>query len=283
MASHKLQVRYAVRTFKASFVMVQSVYARKLELGFLRVAAYNCAVKESIPPKTFRYFDLILAAFAVILVVSNIASTKLATATLGSWKPVFDGGTFLFPLTYIFGDVLTEVYGYARAKRVIWFAMGANLASSLIFAMIGLLPTDPTSPTKGAFETVLGFFPQIVFASLAAFFVGEFLNAFVLAKLKVMTDGKFLWMRTIGSTLIGEGADTLTFSWLAFGIGANAIPANVLWGIIAFNYLYKVALEVLLTPVTYVVVGFLKRAENVDVYDRNTNFNPFAFREKAST
>jgi queuosine precursor transporter len=263
--------------------MVRSVYATKLELGFLRVAAYNCAVKENIAPKTFRYFDLILAAFAVILVVSNIASTKLATATLGTWKPVFDGGTFLFPLTYIFGDVLTEVYGYARAKRVIWFAMGANLASSLIFALIGLLPTDPTSPTKGAFEAVLGFFPQIVFASLAAFFVGEFLNAFVLAKLKVMTDGKFLWIRTIGSTLIGEGADTLTFSWLAFGIGANAIPQDVLWGIIAFNYLYKVALEVLLTPVTYVVVGFLKRAENVDVYDRNTNFNPFAFREKAST
>lgn len=245
--------------------------------------AYNCAVKEDTAPKTFRYFDLILAAFAVILVVSNIASTKLATATLGTWKPVFDGGTFLFPLTYIFGDVLTEVYGYARAKRVIWFAMGANLASSLIFALIGLLPTDPTSPTKGAFETVLGFFPQIVFASLAAFFVGEFLNAFVLAKLKVMTGGKFLWVRTIGSTLIGEGADTLTFSWLAFGIGANAIPQDVLWGIIGFNYLYKVALEVILTPITYVVVGFLKRAENVDVYDRNTNFNPFAFREKVST
>jgi queuosine precursor transporter len=237
-------------------------------------------VNENTAPKTFRYFDLILAAFAVILVVSNIASTKLATATLGNWKPVFDGGTFLFPLTYIFGDVLTEVYGYARAKRVIWFAMGANLASSLIFALIGLLPTDPTSPTKGAFETVLGFFPQIVFASLAAFFVGEFLNAFVLAKLKVMTNGKFLWL---GSTLIGEGADTLTFSWLAFGIGANAIPQDVLWGIIAFNYIYKVALEVILTPVTYLVVGFLKRAENVDVYDRNTNFNPFAFREKVST
>jgi queuosine precursor transporter len=237
--------------------MLKSVYARNLELGFLRVAAYNCAVKENTTPKTFRYFDLILAAFAVILVVSNIASTKLATATLGTWKPVFDGGTFLFPLTYIFGDVLTEVYGYARAKRVIWFAMGANLASSLIFALIGLLPTDPTSPTKGAFETVLGFFPQ--------------------------TNGKFLWVRTIGSTLIGEGADTLTFSWLAFGIGANAIPQDVLWGIIAFNYIYKVALEVLLTPVTYLVVGFLKRAENVDVYDRNTNFNPFAFREKVST
>ena len=252
-------------------------------LGFLTIPAYNCAVKEIPAPKTFRYFDLILAAFAVILVVSNIASTKLATLTLGSWKPVFDGGTFLFPLTYIFGDVLTEVYGYVRAKRVIWFGMAANIVSSLVFALVGLLPTAPDSATKGSFEIVLGFVPQIVVASLAAFFVGEFLNAFILAKLKVMTNGKFLWVRTIGSTLIGEGADTLTFSWLAFGIGANAVSQDVLWGIIAFNYVYKVALEVVLTPVTYLVVGFLKRAENVDVYDRNTNFNPFALREKVST
>jgi uncharacterized integral membrane protein (TIGR00697 family) len=253
-----------------------------MPFGFLSLRAYNRAVKENIAPKTFRYFDLILAAFAVILVVSNIASTKLATATLGTWKPVFDGGTFLFPLTYIFGDVLTEVYGYARAKRVIWFGMAANLGSSLIFALVGMLPTDPTSPTKGAFEVVLGFVPQIVLASLAAFFVGEFLNAFVLAKLKVATNGKFLWVRTIGSTLIGEGADTLTFSWLAFGIGANAIPQDILWGIIGFNYVYKVVLEVFLTPVTYFVIGFLKRAENLDVYDRSTNFNPFALREKVS-
>jgi queuosine precursor transporter len=307
MASHKLQVRWAVRGSVARVVMVHQVYARdssfgfydgaraSRSLGFFWLRAYNRAVKENTAPKTFRYFDLILAAFAVILVVSNIASTKLATVTINTWKPVFDGGTFLFPLTYIFGDVLTEVYGYARAKRVIWFAMGANLASSLIFALIGLLPTDPTSPTKGAFETVLGFYPQIVFASLTAFFVGEFLNAYVLAKLKVMTGGKFLWMRTIGSTLIGEGIDTLTFSWIAFGIGTitlsgfgfridttTAIPPNILWGIIGFNYVYKVALEVILTPVTYAVVGFLKRAENVDVYDRKTNFNPFALREKIS-
>jgi queuosine precursor transporter len=249
----------------------------------LRVRAYNCAVKENTAPKTFRYFDLILAAFAVILVVSNIASTKLVTATIGNWKPTFDGGTILFPLTYIFGDVLTEVYGYARAKRVIWFGMAANLFASLIFALVVVLPTDPNSFTKGSFEAVLGFVPQIVFASLAALFVGEFLNSYVLAKLKVMTNGRFLWVRTIGSTLIGEGADTLTFSWLAFGIGANAMKANDLWGLIAVVYFYKVALEVLLTPVTYFVVGILKRAENVDVYDRNTNFNPFAFREKVST
>jgi queuosine precursor transporter len=229
-----------------------------------------------------RYFDLILAAFAVVLVVSNIASTKVATlemgAVLSGWKPVFDGGTFLFPLTYIFGDVLTEVYGYARSRRVIWFGMGSSLISSLIFGLVTLLPTDPSSPTKGAFESVLGFVPQIVLASLAAFFVGEFLNAFVLAKLKVATQGRWLWTRTIGSTLIGQAADTLIFTLLAFGFGPSALPRDVLWQVIAFNYVYKVALEVVLTPVTYWVVGFLKRAEGMDVFDTNTDFNPFKLR-----
>jgi queuosine precursor transporter len=229
-----------------------------------------------------RYFDLILAAFAVVLVVSNIASTKVATlemgAVLSGWKPVFDGGTFLFPLTYIFGDVLTEVYGYARSRRVIWFGMGSSLISSLIFGLVTLLPTDPSSPTKGAFESVLGFVPQIVLASLAAFFVGEFLNAFVLAKLKVATQGRWLWTRTIGSTLIGQAADTLLFTLLAFGFGPSALPRDVLWQVIAFNYVYKVALEVVLTPVTYWVVGFLKRAEGMDVFDTNTDFNPFKLR-----
>ena len=222
-----------------------------------------------------KYFDLILGTFAVVLVVSNVASTKLATITLGAWKPVFDGGTFLFPLTYIFGDVLTEVYGYARSRRVIWFGLAMNLLASLVFALVGLLPTDASSPTKGAFETVLGFVPQIVGASLVAFFVGEFLNSFVLAKMKVATGGRMLWTRTIGSTLIGQAADTLTFSFIAFGIGAESLPGDVLWNIIFSNYIYKVGLEIVLTPVTYAVVRFLKRAEGVDHFDRNTDFNPF--------
>jgi queuosine precursor transporter len=222
-----------------------------------------------------KYFDLIMGTFAVVLVVSNIASTKLATLNLGAWKPVFDGGTFLFPLTYIFGDVLTEVYGYARSRRVIWFALAMNLLASLVFALVGLLPTDSSSFTKGAFETVLGFVPQIVLASLVAFFIGEFLNSYVLAKLKVATNGRLLWTRTIGSTLIGQGADTVTFTVIAFGIGANAVPTDVLWNIVLTNYLYKVSLEVLLTPVTYAVVRFLKRAEGVDHFDHQTDFNPF--------
>jgi len=235
---------------------------------------------QSSPPR-LKYYDLILGSFAVVLVISNIASTKLATATLGSWKPVFDGGTFLFPLTYIFGDILTEVYGYQRSRRVIWFALGMNLLASLVFALVGILPTDASSPTKGAFETVLGFVPQIVAASLVAFFIGEFLNAFVLARMKVATKGRWLWTRTIGSTLLGQGADTLAFSFIAFGVGANALPSDVLWNIIQTNYLYKVALEVILTPVTYAVVRGLKRAEGMDHYDVGTDFNPFKLTTNA--
>jgi hypothetical protein len=161
---------------------------------------------------------------------------------------------------------------------VIWFGLAMNLLASLVFALVALLPTDPTSPTKGAFETVLGFVPQIVLASFVAFFIGEFLNAYVLAKLKIATNGRLLWTRTIGSTLVGQAADTLTFTFVAFGIGANALPGDVLWNIIVTNYLYKVALEVVLTPVTYAVVRFLKRAEGVDHFDRTTNFNPFKLR-----
>ena len=223
----------------------------------------------------FRFFDLILAAFAVALVISNIASTKVATLDLGFWKPVFDGGTFLFPITYIFGDVLTEVYGYKNARRVIWFGMAASLFSSLMFALVGFLPTHESSFTKGAFEVVLGFVPQIVLASLIAFFFGEFLNSFVLAKMKIATKGKFFAARAIGSTLVGQAADTLLFTTIAFGIGANAVPASVLWSIIVTNYIYKVGLEVLLTPVTTLVVQHLKRAEGVDSFDTHTNFNPF--------
>lgn len=234
------------------------------------------------PPPRLKYYDLILGSFAVVLVISNIASTKLATATLGSWKPVFDGGTFLFPLTYIFGDILTEVYGYQRSRRVIWFALGMNLFASLIFALVGILPTDASSPTKGAFETVLGFVPQIIAASFVAFFIGEFLNAYVLAKMKVMTKGRWLWTRTIGSTLIGQGADTLVFTVVAFGIGASALPSDVLWNIIQTNYLYKVALEVLLTPVTYAVVRGLKRAEGMDHFDHDTDFNPFNLTQRTN-
>lgn len=230
-------------------------------------------------PARFKYFDLIMGTFAVVLVVSNFASTKVASLNLGAWKPVFDGGTFLFPLTYIFGDVLTEVYGYARSRRVIWFGLAMNLLAALTLGLVTLLPTAPDSFTKGSFEAVFSFAPQIVLASTVAFFVGEFLNAFVLAKLKLATRGRWLWTRTIGSTLVGQGVDTLVFSLIAFGIGAGALPAGVLWGLIAFNYIYKVGIEVALTPLTYAVVRFLKRREGVDHFDAETDFNPFKLVE----
>lgn len=218
-----------------------------------------------------RYLAAIQGIFAVVLVVSNIASSKLATIHLFGWTPTFDGGTFLFPLTYIFGDVLTEVYGYARSRRVIWFALLMNLLAALVLALVAWLPAAPD--TDGApFSSIFTFVPRIVLASTTAFFVGEFLNSFVLAKLKLATGGKWLWTRTIGSTLIGQGADTVIFSLIAF---AGVIPQDQLIGMMLFNYVYKVGLEVLLTPVTYSVVGFLKRAENRDAYDRHTDFNPF--------
>ncbi len=225
--------------------------------------------------KSFKYFDLILAAFAVTLVVSNIASTKLATLNFPLIRTAFDGGTFLFPLTYIFGDVLTEVYGYKRARRAIWFGLFANLFTALILAGVTLLPSSPDGFANAEFGKIFGFVPQIVLASTVAFFVGEFLNSYVLAKLKIFTQGKMLWTRTIGSTLVGQAADTIIFSVIAFGIGQSAVPRDVLWGIIAFNYIYKVALEVILTPVTYAAVRTLKRAEQEDYYDTGTNFSPF--------
>jgi queuosine precursor transporter len=226
----------------------------------------------------FRYFDLILASFAICLVVSNIASTKTAALNLGFWKPVFDGGTFLFPITYIFGDVLTEVYGYQNTRRVIWFGLLASVFSSLVFAVVGVLPTHDSSFTKGAFEVVLGFVPQIVLASVLAFFVGEFLNSYVLAKLKIRTQGKHFAARAILSTLIGQAADTIIFCVVAFGIGTNALPTELLLGIILTNYLYKVGFEVLLTPLTTLMVQGLKRVEQLDSFDTHTDFNPFVLK-----
>ena len=219
-----------------------------------------------------RSFDLILGLFAVVLVVSNLASTKTATVNLGFWQPAFDGGTFLFPLTYIFGDLLTEVYGYVRARRVIWFGLAMNLLATLTFALVAALPESADSPTRGAFGVVFAFAPRILLASTLAFFVGEFLNSYVLARLKIATQGKWLWTRTIGSTLVGQGADTLVFSLVAFW---GVLPSEVLWGLVLFNYLYKVGFEVVLTPVTYAVVRFLKRSEGIDTFDRQTDFNPF--------
>lgn len=224
--------------------------------------------------KPYRYLDLITALFGVVLVVSNIASTKVVQ--LGPLT--FDGGTLLFPLAYIFGDVLTEVYGYKRSRRVIWSGFFLLLLATLTFAAVNALPSPSDAASQNsaqAFAALLGLVPRIVAASLVAFWVGEFVNSYILAKLKVRTQGRWLWLRTISSTLVGQALDTALFLLIAFyGVWDNAL----LWTVFVSNYIFKVGIEVLLTPATYALVGFLKRSEGEDVYDRQTNFNPFSNR-----
>lgn len=229
--------------------------------------------------KTFKYFDLVMVAFVAVLLISNIASNKFTD--LGWFQ--FDAGTILFPLGYIFGDVLTEVYGYKRSRRVIWMGFGSAALMALVLWIVTLLPI-PTNfgpqPQSEAFNVALQGTPFIVLGSLVAFFAGEFSNSFVLAKMKIATKGKWLWSRTIGSTIVGEAVDTLLFAGIAFALGGALLgspwESGALWTLIISNYIFKVGVEVVLTPVTYLVVNFLKRTEREDYYDTGTNFNPFA-------
>jgi len=224
--------------------------------------------------------DFVLGAFVAVLIVSNLASSA-KIVMLGPFT--FDGGTLLFPISYIFGDVLAEVYGYSVARRVIWTGFGASALFSLTVWVVGLLPPEPEwSQRVGmeAYNAVLGSTARIVIASLIAYWCGSFANAFVLAKLKVITRGRWLWVRTLGSTLVGEFVDTALFVTLAF---AGEMSAVVLWNVLASNYVFKVGVEALFTPITYLVVGWLKRAEGVDVFDVHTDFNPFALRAVRST
>lgn len=219
--------------------------------------------------RSYRYLEVITGLFVAVLLISNIASTKFI-----SFGPFdFDGGTLLFPLSYIFGDILTEVYGYARSRKVIWTGFLAALLMSLTFAAVAALPSSAGSEgLNAAFNQLLGLVPRIVAASLIAYFAGEFANSYTLAKLKVLTNGRYFWMRALGSTLVGEGVDTLLFVVIAFVGVADAPPLLTL---ILSNYVFKLAVEAVLLPVTYGVVNLLKRAEQEDYFDRQTNFNPF--------
>lgn len=219
-------------------------------------------------PRAYRYYDLIMAAFVTVLLVSNIASTKILK--LGPFT--FDGGTILFPISYIFGDVLTEVYGYARGRRVIHVGFVANIGMVLVLALVGALPPAEGWEHQAAYEAILGMTPRIVVASLVAYFAGSFSNSWVLARMKVMTQGRWLWTRTIASTLVGEGVDTALFVLIAFG---GVLPWPLLWSVMASNYVFKCGIEALMTPITYRVVNGLKRAEREDYYDYDTNFSPF--------
>lgn len=231
--------------------------------------------------KNYRYFDIILGLFVAVLIISNIASS----AKIVDWgfsligiRLAFDAGTILFPISYIFGDILTEVYGYKRSRRVIWTGFISLALASFVFWIVGLLPGEATWQDyagDNAYQSILGGMSSggIVLASLAAYWLGEFSNSFILAKMKVLTNGRWLWTRTIGSTIIGELVDTVIFVVVASAFGV--FPWSIFLTLTVANYVFKVSMEAIMTPVTYAVVGALKRSEHEDVYDRDTNFNPF--------
>jgi queuosine precursor transporter len=227
--------------------------------------------------RPFRHFDLVMAAFVTVLLLSNVLGAgKVAVVDLpgiGAWP--FGAGILFFPVSYVIGDVLTEVYGYDRARRCIWTGFAALLFMALMAFVVVALPPSPGWQGQAAYEQVFGQVPRIVFASMIAFWAGEFANSYVLARMKIWTEGRHLWTRTIGSTLVGQGVDSLIFYPLAFyGIWAEDELVTVL----LTQWALKVGWEALLTPVTYAVVGGLKRREGVDVYDRETNFSPFRAR-----
>lgn len=225
-------------------------------------------------PRTYKYYDFILGAFVCVLLCSNlIGPAKVATVNLpllGDFT--FGAGVLFFPISYVFGDILTEVYGYARARRVIWSGLTALVFASIMATVVVKLPPAADWNGQQAYESIFGQTPRIVFASITAFFCGEFANSYTLAKMKVWTNGNALWSRIIGSTIVGEGVDSLIFYPAAF---AFVWDTRLVVTVMASNYLLKVLWEILATPLTYRVVAALKRAENEDYYDRGTNFTPF--------
>ncbi len=224
----------------------------------------------NVPVKSYRWYPIVVAVFVTCLIVANIIAVK--PVQLGGL--VFPAAVVIFPLAYIFGDILTEVYGYARARQTIWIGFACNLIAVVAIYAGGLLPAAGFWPNQSAYDAILGFAPRLLAASFVAYLVGEFLNSFVLAKLKLMTSGRYLWLRTISSTLIGELADSAVFIIVAF---TGVWPRDQMITGILTQWLLKSGYEVLATPLTYLVVGYLKRAEQVDVYDHATNFTPFKF------
>lgn len=234
------------------------------------------AIASQTAGQRLRYYDFVMAAFVAILLLSNIVgASKPAVVDLPLFGPwVFGAGVLFFPVSYIIGDVLTEVYGYARARRVIWAGFAALAFYAFMAAVVIVLPPAPGWPGQAAYESVFGNGWRIVLASMAAFWAGEFANSFVLAKMKLLTRGRYLWMRTIGSTVVGQGLDSLIFYPLAF-YGLAGWPVEQLAQVVVSQFVLKTAWEAVLTPVTYWVVGTLKRREGLDIYDEGTNFTPF--------
>jgi len=229
--------------------------------------------------RAFRYYEFVMAAFVTVLICSNlIGPAKISQFELPLLGTVVLGaGALFFPISYVFGDILTEVYGYARARRVIWAGFAGLGFASFMAAVVVALPPAPFWQHQPEYEVAFGSTWRIVAASMVAYFCGEFVNSFVLARMKILTAGKWLWTRTIGSTIVGEAVDSALFYPLAF-YGSGIIPDDKLPLVMLAQFVAKVAVEVLFTPVTYKIVAWLKRAENEDYYDRKTNFNPFTLK-----
>ena len=229
--------------------------------------------------RNYRYYDFVMAAFVTVLICSNlIGPAKIAQLDLPLLGVVtFGAGVLFFPISYVFGDILTEVYGYSRARNVIWAGFAGLGFASFMSAVVVALPPASFWHHQADYEVAFGSTWRIVLASMAAYFCGEFVNSFVLAKMKIMTRGRWLWTRTIGSTIFGEAIDSALFYPLAF-YGAGVFPDDRLPQIMLAQFVTKVGVEVVFTPLTYKIVNWLKRAENEDYYDRHTDFNPFTLK-----
>lgn len=220
------------------------------------------------------WFVMVVAIFITTLIAANITSVKL----IGLWGLALPAGVVIFPVSYITGDVLTEVYGYARARRVIWLGFFCNLLTVVVIWLGQIIPPVAFWDGQAAYERILGYAPRLLCASFLAYLAGEFVNAYIMAKMKIATKGRWLWTRTISSTLVGQGVDSLVFIAIAF---AGSLPIGALGLAIITQWLVKTVYEAVATPITYKVVGFLKRQEGLDVYDHDTRFNPLLFRGEA--
>jgi uncharacterized integral membrane protein (TIGR00697 family) len=231
-------------------------------------ARMQTTVEPQNVPKEFKYYDRLSATFVAVLLISNIVAPKFIA--FGWFR--FSGAQLLFPITYIFGDIFTEIYGYAGSRRAIWNGFYAQALLTIIAMIVVALPPAPEWHHQQAYETVLGFLPRIAIASLIAYWCGEFANSFVMARMKVRTDGKHLWTRTVGSTVVGQAVDTVIVMVVGF---AGTTSSTDIFRAIVSGYTFKVLYEIAATPLTYAIVNFLKRKEGFDVIDRHTSFNPF--------
>lgn len=238
--------------------------------------------------KTYRYYDLVMGLFITVLLLSNLlSSAKIIDLgiSIGPLALIFDAGTLVFPISYIFGDILTEVYGYKRSRRVIWMGFFATALMGFFVWLTGRFPGEAEwngYAGMDAYNAILGSISGLVIASLAAYFVGEFTNSFVLAKMKIATKGRWLWSRTIGSTLIGQLVDTTVFIGIATLLVPQVFRPELMLSLIVTNYIFKVGIEVIFTPLTLLIIPALKKAENEDYYDTDTDFNPLKIELSAN-